>query len=151
MTDDSNCRQHSMTVALLQEHSKAIADLYNKHDDTTRAYNEMKLEIARMSAKVDYGFDQVNKSILQLCETVKGFQIEREQTLKHYDTVVDDVYQKLGDLQTKEKSIRWFTDKLTSLNNNFAFYAVILILGVFLFLSALQGGALSKYKGLFGG
>ena len=150
-SEKENCSMYSAQMAIVNENTKQIADLYNKHEETLESYNELKLETVKLSAKVDYGFDQVNKSILQLCDTVKGFQTERAQTLKHYDGVVEDVYAKISDLSTKEKSIRWFTDKLTKLNNNFAFYAVIFILGIFLFLSAIQNGTFGKFKGLFGG
>jgi len=32
--EKDHCEGHSGTLALLQEHSKATADLYDKHDDT---------------------------------------------------------------------------------------------------------------------
>lgn len=74
--EKEHCEGHSGTLALLQEHSKAIADLYDKHDDTMLLLNEIKLCTATMAMKLDNGFEQANKNISHLSDKIEKFQID---------------------------------------------------------------------------
>jgi len=75
--EKDHCEGHSGTLALLQEHSKAIADLYDKHDDTMLLLNEIKLCTATMAMKLDNGFEQANNKpvVANLSNEITGTMI----------------------------------------------------------------------------
>ena len=129
-----NCSMHSGTQALLQEHTRAIADLYEKHDGTRALLNEIKLCTATMALKMETGFDQANKSIERLSEKIDKFQIEREKTLSYYDAIVDDIQKQLKELN----EFKWFRTRLNRWKDNLpsiVFGAIMMLIGLLAILN----------------
>lgn len=123
------CEGHSGTMAMLQEHSKAIADLYDKHDDTMLLLNEIKLCTATMAMKLDTGFEQANKNISHLSDKIEKFQVEREKTLSYYDAIVDDIQKQLAELN----EFKWFRTRLNRWKDNlpsFIFGLLMMLIGL---------------------
>ena len=132
--EKEHCEEHAGTLALLQEHSKAIADLYDKHDDTMLLLNEIKLCTATMAMKLDNGFEQANKNISHLSDKVEKFQIEREKTLSYYDAIVDDIQKQLAELN----EFKWFRTRLNRWKDNlpsFIFGLLMMLIGLLAILN----------------
>jgi hypothetical protein len=131
---DDHCEGHSGTLALLQEHTKAISDLYDKHDDTRAILNEIKLCTATMAMKLDNGFERVDKNIAQLSERIEKFQVEREKTLNYYDAIVIEIQKQLAELN----EFKWFRVRLNKWRNNlpsFIFGLLMMLLGLLAILN----------------
>jgi chromosome segregation ATPase len=131
---DDHCEGHSGTLALLQEHTKAISDLYDKHDNVMVLLNEIKLCTATMAMKLDNGFDQANKNIAQLSERIEKFQVEREKTLTYYDAVVDEIQKQLKELN----EFKWFRTRLNKWKDNLpsiVFGALMALIGLLAILN----------------
>jgi hypothetical protein len=131
---DDHCEGHSGTLALLQEHTKAISDLYDKHDNVMVLLNDIKLCTATMAMKLDNGFDQANKNIAQLSERIEKFQVEREKTLTYYDAVVDEIQKQLKELN----EFKWFRTRLNKWKDNLpsiVFGALMALIGLLAILN----------------
>lgn len=142
---DDHCEGHSGTLALLQEHTKAISDLYDKHDDTRAILNEIKLCTATMAMKLDNGFERVDNNIAQLSERIEKFQDEREKTLNYYDAVVADIKKQLSEIN----EFKWFRVRLNKWRNNLPSFIFGLIMAVIALLAVLNWpeiGSLLKGK-----
>ena len=132
--EKEHCEGHSGMLALLQEHSKAIADLYDKHDNTMLLLNEIKLCTATMAMKLDNGFEQANKNISHLSDKIEKFQVEREKTLFHYDGIVDDIRKQLAELN----EFKWFRTRLNRWKDNlpsFIFGLLMMLIGLLAILN----------------
>ena len=132
--EKEHCEGHSGMLALLQEHSKAIADLYDKHDDTMLLLNEIKLCTATMAMKLDNGFEQANKNISHLSDKIEKFQVEREKTLSYYDAIVDDIQKQLAELN----EFKWFRTRLNRWKDNlpsFIFGLLMMLIGLLVVLN----------------
>ena len=132
--EKEHCEGHSGALALLQEHSKAIADLYDKHDDTMLLLNEIKLCTATMAMKLDNGFEQANKNISHLSDKIEKFQVEREKTLSYYDAIVDDIQKQLAELN----EFKWFRTRLNRWKDNlpsFIFGLLMMLIGLLVVLN----------------
>jgi chromosome condensin MukBEF ATPase and DNA-binding subunit MukB len=140
-----NCEMHSGTQALLAEHSKAIVDLYDKHDNVMALLNEIKLCTATMAMKLDNGFEQANKNISHLSDKIEKFQIEREKTLSYYDAIVDDIQKQLAELN----EFKWFRTRLNKWKDNlpsFIFGLIMMLLGLLAVLNWPEIGNILKGK-----
>jgi chromosome condensin MukBEF ATPase and DNA-binding subunit MukB len=145
MIEKDHCEGHSGISALLVEHSKAIADLYGKHDNVMVLLNEIKLCTATMAMKLDNGFDQANKNIAQLSERIEKFQVEREKTLTYYDAVVDEIQKQLKELN----EFKWFRTRLNKWKDNLpsiVFGALMALIGLLAVLNWPEIGSLLKGK-----
>ena len=132
--EKEHCEGHSGMLALLQEHSKAIADLYDKHDNTMLLLNEIKLCTATMAMKLDNGFEQANKNISHLSDKIEKFQVERDKTLFHYDGIVDDIRKQLAELN----EFKWFRTRLNRWKDNlpsFIFGLLMMLIGLLAILN----------------
>ena len=129
MEAKEHCEGHSGTLALLQEHTRAIADLYEKHDDTRAILNEIKLCTATMAMKLDNGFDQATKNLAVLSAQIEKFQVEREKTLTYYDAIVADIQKQLAEIN----EFKWFRTRLNKWKDNlpsFIFGLIMMLIGL---------------------
>lgn len=143
MTEHQHCETHSGTVALLSEHSKAIADLYEKHDETRRVLEEIKLCTMSMSLKMEQGFKECNDSISKLTCEVAYSRTERTETLKHYDGIVETVNKRLDELD----KFKWFRDRINNWHDNLPaiiFSIVMSFIGLMMILHWVNVGDFLK-------
>ena len=134
MTEHSHCDTHSGIVALLSEHSRAIADLYEKHDDVKTMLAEIKLCTATMQLEMKQGFKEANDSITKLTCEIAQSRVERTETLKHYDSIVETVSKRLDELD----KFKWFRDRLNRWHDNLPVIIFSLIMSIIGILTILH-------------
>lgn len=142
---EDHCEGHSGTLALLAEHTKAISDLYDKHDNTRALLNEIKLCTATMAMKLDTGFERVDKNIETLSSKIEKFQDEREKTLAYYDAIVADIKKQLSEIN----EFKWFRTRLNRWKDNlpsFVFGLIMMLIGLLAVLNWPEIGALLRGK-----
>lgn len=143
MDEQGHCNGHSGIMALLHEHSKTIADLYEKHDETRKVLEEIKLCTMSMSLKMEQGFKECNDSISKLTCEVAHSRIERTETLKHYDGIVETVSKRLDELD----KFKWFRDRINKWHDNLPviiFSFIMSIIGILTILHWINIGEFLK-------
>lgn len=141
MTEHFHCDMHSGTVALLSEHSRAIADLYEKHDDVKTMLAEIKLCTATMQLEMKQGFKEANDSITKLTCEIAQSRVERANTIEHYEKVVQEVQEKLRELD----KFKWFRDRLNRWHDNLPTIIFSIVMAFIGFLALLHWLDLGKF------